>query len=132
VPVFVSRRDRVRTVALAVAVLAVFLGGVLVVQAYAPFLTSAAGIRGFVRGFGPWAPLAFVGLQTVQVVVAPIPGQVTAVIGGFLFGPLWGTVYSVAGGSVAGTSSASSRPRRSRTSTPPSSATACGCSSWPF
>jgi len=46
---------------------------------------------------GILAPLAFVALQIVQVILAPIPGQTLAGVGGYLFGTLWGTVYSMIG-----------------------------------
>ena len=49
-----------------------------------------------VRDAGPLAPVVFVLLQALQVVVAPIPGQLTAVAGGLLFG--WpGLFYSLVG-----------------------------------
>src|SRR3989304_95117 len=46
---------------------------------------------------GPWGPLVFIGLQALQVVVAPIPGEATGVIGGYLFGTLPGLIYSTIG-----------------------------------
>ncbi|MEF8827066.1 MAG: hypothetical protein V5A34_11250 [Halapricum sp.] len=46
------------------------------------------------------APLAFVLLQAVQVVIAPIPGQVLALASGWLFGLVWGTVYSIIGATL--------------------------------
>jgi len=36
-------------------------------------------------------------LQILQVVVAPIPGEVTGLFGGFLYGPYWGAVLSTVG-----------------------------------
>jgi uncharacterized membrane protein YdjX (TVP38/TMEM64 family) len=73
---------------------------------------------------GILAPLAFVALQIVQVILAPIPGQTLAGGGGYLFGTLWGTVYSMIGvvlgvapsslrrgGSAGPTLSASSNPQ---------------------
>jgi len=51
-----------------------------------------------------WAPVLFVLLQALQVIVAPIPGEVTGVLGGFLFGEWYGLFYSLVGmtlGSVA-------------------------------
>lgn len=51
-----------------------------------------------------WAPIIFVVLQTLQVIIAPIPGEVTGILGGFLFGERLGLLYSVVGttlGSVA-------------------------------
>ncbi len=41
--------------------------------------------------------LIFIGLQVIQVLAAPIPGEVSGFAGGMIFGPLWGTVYSTIG-----------------------------------
>jgi uncharacterized membrane protein YdjX (TVP38/TMEM64 family) len=62
-----------------------------------PALTDPERLRAEVRAFGPYAPLAFVALQTVQVVVAPIPGQLLGGVAGYLFGGLAGSVYSLTG-----------------------------------
>jgi uncharacterized membrane protein YdjX (TVP38/TMEM64 family) len=45
----------------------------------------------------PYDELIFILLQIVQVVAAPIPGEVTGFIGGYLYGPFWGTIYSTIG-----------------------------------
>ncbi len=45
----------------------------------------------------PYDELVFILLQIVQVVAAPIPGELTGLIGGYLYGPFWGTVYSTIG-----------------------------------
>ena len=46
----------------------------------------------------PWlAPGIYVFIQALQVVVAPLPGEVTGFIAGYLFGAWWGTVYSMLG-----------------------------------
>ena len=39
----------------------------------------------------------FIGLQILQVIVAPIPGEVNGFIGGYLYGPVLGTLYSTIG-----------------------------------
>jgi uncharacterized membrane protein YdjX (TVP38/TMEM64 family) len=41
--------------------------------------------------------LIFILIQIVQVVAAPIPGELSGFIGGYLYGPLWGTIYSTIG-----------------------------------
>jgi len=46
---------------------------------------------------GPMAPLAFIGLQTLQIIISPIPGEATGFIGGFLFGKWAGFIYSTIG-----------------------------------
>lgn len=54
-------------------------------------------LRGTLRRYGAWAPLAFMALQAAQVVVAPIPGHILAVAAGTLFGPWRGALYSALG-----------------------------------
>lgn len=95
--VFVTSRTRNSVLRWAVGLAVLFVLGFFVVGHYVPFLTDPVELREFVLGFGVWAPVVFVAIQAAQVVVAPVPGQVTGVAGGYLFGPLWGSVYSIAG-----------------------------------
>jgi uncharacterized membrane protein YdjX (TVP38/TMEM64 family) len=53
--------------------------------------------RRYISSWGNLAPLAFIGLQALQVVIAPIPGEFTGIVGGYLFGTLWNVVYSSIG-----------------------------------
>jgi uncharacterized membrane protein YdjX (TVP38/TMEM64 family) len=50
-----------------------------------------------ITSLGPWGFCAFIALQALQVVIAPIPGEVTGFLGGFLYGPWLGTVLSTVG-----------------------------------
>jgi uncharacterized membrane protein YdjX (TVP38/TMEM64 family) len=54
-------------------------------------------LRRYINSWGGRAPLAFIGLQALQVVIAPIPGEVTGIVGGFLFGTFRNVVYSTIG-----------------------------------
>ena len=49
------------------------------------------------REWGILAPVIFIALQALQVVIAPIPGEVTGILGGFLFGEWLGLIYSTIG-----------------------------------
>jgi uncharacterized membrane protein YdjX (TVP38/TMEM64 family) len=51
----------------------------------------------FIKSFHPYDEFAFIALQILQVVVAPIPGELTGIIGGYLYGPFLGTIYSTIG-----------------------------------
>ena len=56
------------------------------------------------RDWGVLAPVIFIGLQALQVIIAPIPGDLTGILGGYLFGLWGGLLYSTIGltvGSVA-------------------------------
>ncbi len=44
-----------------------------------------------------YAAIIFVGLQALQVVAAPVPGEVTGFVGGVIFGTGWGVIYSTIG-----------------------------------
>lgn len=54
-------------------------------------------IQLFVEGFGAAAPLVYVGLVTIEVVLAPIPGLMLYAPGGIIFGPVIGGALSLLG-----------------------------------
>src|SRR5206468_4084076 len=49
------------------------------------------------REWGVLAPVIFMGLQALQVIIAPIPGELTGILGGYLFGEWVGLLYSTIG-----------------------------------
>ncbi len=60
-------------------------------------LTDREAIKTYILSWGMAAPIVFTGIQILQVVIAPIPGEATGFIGGFLFGALNGFLYSSVG-----------------------------------
>lgn len=58
---------------------------------------DAVALRAWIGQFGVLAPLVFILIQAVQVVIAPIPGQFVALASGYLFGSIPGTIYSLTG-----------------------------------
>lgn len=48
--------------------------------------SSAEALQAWVDGFGAAAPVVFFVLQVVQVIVSPIPGGATTLVGAMLFG----------------------------------------------
>lgn len=60
-------------------------------------LSSKNRLLQFIRENRFHAATIFIGMQIVQVVAAPLPGEVTGFVGGILFGPVWGVVYSTIG-----------------------------------
>ncbi len=54
-------------------------------------------IRDLILSFGPLAPMAYMLLQALQVVLSPIPGEATGLLGGFFFGAWMGFVYATIG-----------------------------------
>jgi uncharacterized membrane protein YdjX (TVP38/TMEM64 family) len=61
------------------------------------YFTNKNKIIDLVNSFHPYDEIVFISLQILQVVAAPIPGEVTGLIGGYLYGPFLGTVYSTIG-----------------------------------
>ncbi|UCF89809.1 MAG: TVP38/TMEM64 family protein [Desulfobacterales bacterium] len=54
-------------------------------------------IRAFVASCGAGAPFVFMGIQILQVLLAPVPGEATGFIGGYLFGTVKGFILSSLG-----------------------------------
>src|SRR5207245_9106170 len=50
-----------------------------------------------VRSWGWMAPLVFIAIQATQVIISPIPGEITGPVGGALFGTTLGLIYSTIG-----------------------------------
>ncbi|HYE93183.1 MAG TPA: TVP38/TMEM64 family protein [Terriglobales bacterium] len=54
-------------------------------------------LRDTVAAWGWMAPVVFVLIQALQVIISPIPGEITGPVGGALFGTAWGLFYSTVG-----------------------------------
>lgn len=61
------------------------------------FFLDKHRMRAFLDSLGPLSFLGFIFLQVVQVIAAPIPGEVTGLLGGFLYGRLLGVFLSTIG-----------------------------------
>ena len=84
--------------------LLVLLGGVIAGIAYLLYASNLFDLFvnrrhlvSFIKEHRAYATLLFIGLQALQVVAAPVPGEVTGFAGGIIFGPVWGVVYSSIG-----------------------------------
>jgi len=88
-----------KTVLLLLLLVGVILGGAYLMYATGmiDLLTSKNRLLQFIKENRTHAATIFIGLQIVQVVAAPVPGEVTGFVGGILFGPVWGVVYSTIG-----------------------------------
>lgn len=60
-------------------------------------LSNTERVRDFVDEAGVWGALVFIGIQFLQVLIAPIPGQVVGVAAGASFGTWLGTLYALIG-----------------------------------
>ena len=64
---------------------------------YYLLFTNKDQIKTFITSFGSGAPIVFILIQILQVLFAPIPGEATGFIGGYLFGASKGFLYSSLG-----------------------------------
>jgi len=60
-------------------------------------LYDRAQLKALIRSYGAYSPVPYIVLQTMQVVIAPIPGGAVEFIGGYLFGAKAGFLYSMIG-----------------------------------
>lgn len=76
-----------------------FLGGIFILYKSGTFqfFMDRERLQGFLNSLGPLSFIGFIFLQTLQVVAAPVPGEVTGLIGGFLYGPFLGLILSTIG-----------------------------------
>ena len=61
------------------------------------FLTDKEGIKEFISTRHTAAPLVFMGIQVLQVMFAPVPGEISGFVGGYIFGTTFGFIYSSIG-----------------------------------
>lgn len=82
-----------------VAVIALAVTGYLVAiwEGVREVFQSREHMRAYVESWGSLAPAAFICIQTLQVILAPIPGEFTGAVGGFVFGGVPTILYSSIG-----------------------------------
>jgi len=64
------------------------------IEYYYAFFSNREQVKAFISSFGALAPVIFICIQMFQVLFAPIPGEATGFIGGYLFGTWPGFLYS--------------------------------------
>lgn len=68
------------------------------------FLEQEEALVRFVGWLGWAGPPALIAINALQIVVAPLPNYAIFVVAGLLYGPLWGSVYGIAGMLLGGVS----------------------------
>jgi len=61
------------------------------------FKAESDKLRAEILSYGSYAPLYFIAIQIFQVLIAPIPGEVSGLVGGYLFGTWPCFLYSTIG-----------------------------------
>jgi uncharacterized membrane protein YdjX (TVP38/TMEM64 family) len=76
------------------------LGGIvylLYALGFVDYFTDRRRLLNFISRHRAYAALIFIGFQMLQVIAAPVPGEVTGFVGGMFFGTTWGILYSTIG-----------------------------------
>ncbi|MFN8441974.1 MAG: VTT domain-containing protein [Caldilineaceae bacterium] len=60
-------------------------------------LTDEASVRLLIQRLGWLGPVALILFNTLQIVIAPIPGYFVQAAAGYLYGPIWGGVWATCG-----------------------------------
>ncbi|MBN2537081.1 TVP38/TMEM64 family protein [candidate division WOR-3 bacterium] len=92
--------------AISIAFAVLLVGAVAVLFVFARrelwhYFSHPAELRALVVSWGAWAPLGIIGFQVLQVVVAPLPGNVVAFATGYAMG-FWPGILWVMLGVIAG------------------------------
>ncbi len=61
------------------------------------FYTRRRRLARFLLSLGPYSSAVFILLQALQVVISPIPGELTGIVGGYVYGVNFGFLFSTVG-----------------------------------
>lgn len=84
-----------------ITLVAVVVAGILIAVAFRDRLT-VENLQGWIGGLGPAAPWLFMAAYALAAVFF-LPGSVLTLAGGVLFGPVWGSLYSLVGATAGAT-----------------------------
>ncbi len=106
--ILLKRKKIIALISFVVAVALFIWLGYYLTKVLLDSINSEAGIGGAAEGFkklvesnGSWGVLVAFGIQVLQVVVSPIPGEVIEVGMGLCFGWFWGAIICLLGGALA-------------------------------
>jgi len=97
-----NKRNKKLKLAFNITLIAIFTGLLTFLGIkFGPKLTELARkpdeLRKLLNSYGPAGVIVFIGIQVLQVVVAAIPGEIVQIAGGYIYGTVPGTLYSLTG-----------------------------------
>lgn len=109
--IFRSRKARKKAILTSLLIVLFFAVLFLMISHYTDIFIDPDSMSEFLEQIGPYSPFIFIILQVIQVIFAPLPGQVAGLAGGYLYGFFFGTLYTMIG-TVLGSLFAFSLSRR--------------------
>ncbi|MBN2737211.1 MAG: TVP38/TMEM64 family protein [Spirochaetales bacterium] len=92
-----NKKKIISLVAFPLIFLCILLLFIFLWQKYGALFFSAEKLQEWIGNYGILAPIVFIVIQALQVIIFVIPGEIPQVAGGYLFGMVLGSVYSIAG-----------------------------------
>lgn len=93
---FSSAEARKKAIIALIIFVFLIIAAMVFIWPYLSILTKPSVIKEIVLSFGIWAPLAYIGLQILQMVFLVIPASPIIVVGGYIFGA-YSILYSAIG-----------------------------------
>ncbi len=94
-------KHRLRLIGVAILFVALLTAFFVVIRKWGVLFKNPEELRQLVRSTGVWSPLAIIGLQLLQIVFAPLPGNITAFAAGYALG-FWPTILYLMLGVLGG------------------------------
>ena len=95
-----NKKSRIAVIAVIVVSVALLGSLIYFFRPYLSVFVNPEQARQMIISAGAWGPVVFILMQILQVLIAPLPGQVTGLIGGYLFGPFLGVIYTMIGATI--------------------------------
>lgn len=97
-----ERAQLFRQILVFVVFAAALAGGFLVLRetGWLARLGDQEEVRRAVEALGPFGPAAVIGLLALAIVMTPVPSAPIAMAAGAVYGPVWGTVLTMAGSAL--------------------------------
>lgn len=90
-----SKKPAIKTAITVATVLFLLLAVVLAILGWrSGIFTSMDAMNDFLARMGIWAPLVFMVVQVIQIIIPVIPGGITCAVGVLVFGPVPGFIYN--------------------------------------
>ncbi len=92
-----TKKKIVYILAFLLLIFSIYLLTLLLGEKIKPIIKNPLAVREFVLKFKILSPIVFILLVALQVIFAPIPGQVIGIASGYIFGTVFGTLFCILG-----------------------------------